>query len=249
MIRAAILGVLGVLTQAGDCSHGSIVIGQKFTASEIRELAGQPAAAGAAGSAAKSKLPAVGDVLIAGGVSAKKSTTKAQFYDPSTKKFTKTGALITDRGAPCALALPLVATPQILVAGGAQGSASTKNGITLTLTPLSSAEEYDPATGTFSTLMAAMTAPRMGCTATILNDGSILIAGGLDATGAPHRNIQSGSRHLHCHHRCDAQPARFPHGNRAYNGAVDRGRLNHRWPRQQHSRLLPRPDTQNRRTL
>ncbi|HZP44029.1 MAG TPA: kelch repeat-containing protein [Candidatus Binataceae bacterium] len=137
---------------------------------------------------AAKKLPLAGDVLIAGGASGKKSTVKAEFYDPTTKKFTKTGALTTDRMAPCAIALPTAgADSPVLVFGGGQVSAKTKNEVTLTLTPLASAESYDPTSGTFTTLTNAMTAPRMGCTATLLtsgpNTGDVLIVGGLGSTG------------------------------------------------------------------
>ncbi|HLW70071.1 MAG TPA: kelch repeat-containing protein [Candidatus Binataceae bacterium] len=177
--------VLGLIMQA-SCSHSTIV-NQRFVLAQIDAMAaassGQAAEATAA---AKIKIPVPGDVLIAGGVSGTKSTGKAQFYDPTTKKFSTAGAMSSSRIAPCGLSLAnSPATQPIFVFGGAQGSATTKNEVTLTLMPLNSAEQYAPATGLFSAVTGSMTAPRAGCTATLLSDGTVLIAGGLDATGAP----------------------------------------------------------------
>jgi hypothetical protein len=62
---------------------------------------------------------------------------------------------------------------KVLVAGGGSGSS-----------PLATAELYDPASRTFSSV-GAMKVARRGHTATLLVDGRVLIAGGFSASGAP----------------------------------------------------------------
>ncbi|WP_005035774.1 kelch repeat-containing protein [Holophaga foetida] len=49
--------------------------------------------------------------------------------------------------------------------------------------PLASAELFDPATRSFTTLSAAMSQPRVSMTATLLGDGRVLILGGWNSTG------------------------------------------------------------------
>lgn len=48
--------------------------------------------------------------------------------------------------------------------------------------PLGSAELFDPATGAFN-LTGNMTAPRFSETATLLQNGNVMMAGGRDDTG------------------------------------------------------------------
>lgn len=64
---------------------------------------------------------------------------------------------------------------RVLVAGG-------MNEVNATFFKLSSAELFDPATGTFSQT-GAMNHPRGSHTATLLSDGTVMIAGGFDASG------------------------------------------------------------------
>lgn len=186
--KAILLCTAGLLTQAGDCSS-TFRFNQEFARSQIARNVTQATF----GAKVKiGKLPVAGDVLIAGGVSGTKSTSSAQFYDPTSKKFTKTGSMTIDRAAPCGLSLSTNSSGNqpVLVAGGAQVTAKTKGAITLSMTVLSSAEEYDPATGTFTALSNPMNQPRAGCTATQLDDGTILIAGGLDASGNPQNTAE-----------------------------------------------------------
>jgi hypothetical protein len=190
-VRAISLCALGLLTQAGDCSS-TFRLNQQFAPSQVANITSGLPVSSDAKTVKASKLPMAGDVLIAGGVSGTKSTSSAQFYDPTTKKFTKTGAMTIDRAARCGLSLATTSTGNqpILLAGGAQVSAKTKGAITLTMTSLSSAEEYDPITGVSTALTKLMSQPRVGCTATSLDDGTILIAGGLDASGNPQNTAE-----------------------------------------------------------
>lgn len=115
-----------------------------------------------------------GTVLIAGGATADAFGTTAELYDPASQSFAPLGASLNEvRGGHT---MTLLASGQVLVAGGTTlvGGA--------TVNSLNSAEIYDPATNTFSPLAATMATPRVGHTATLLPNGTVLILGG--GTGA-----------------------------------------------------------------
>jgi hypothetical protein len=126
----------------------------------------------------KAAIPVAGDVLIAGGVDdANQSIAAAEFFDPSSGQFVATGSAASSRAG--ISAAPLSPT-QVLFAGGFSGLATIKNfSLDLEGKVLSSAESFDETAGTFSPA-GAMATPRMGFTATELNNGKVLIAGGLD---------------------------------------------------------------------
>jgi hypothetical protein len=63
---------------------------------------------------------------------------------------------------------------KVLVAGGYNGTAAQA--------PVATAELYDPLLGTFVPT-GNMTSPHAGHTATLLNNGKVLIAGGSDSAG------------------------------------------------------------------
>src|SRR5438874_5241865 len=112
-----------------------------------------------------------GRILITGGRDAAGTIlAAAEMFDPTTQKSTAIASLGSPRVAHTATVLK---DGRVLVAGG-----SDANG------PLASAEIFDPAsplTG-FRPLTNAMGAARSGHTATLLNSGKVLIAGG-DDTG------------------------------------------------------------------
>jgi hypothetical protein len=111
-----------------------------------------------------------GTVLVTGG-SDSKSFGSAELYDPSLGTFTPTG-MTEWRARHTANLLP---NGKVLVAGGdawVLGGAGFAVG-----TPISSAELYDPAVGTFAAT-GSMTASRESPTATLLQNGTVLIAGG-----------------------------------------------------------------------
>jgi large repetitive protein len=101
-----------------------------------------------------------GKVLIVGGSS-------AEIYDPATATFTAIGKLTAARSR---LTATLLDDGRVLIAGGdGVGGAS----------PLkSSAELYDPSTGTF-TRTEDMVTSHIGSMATLLNNGKVLFAGGI----------------------------------------------------------------------
>ena len=116
-----------------------------------------------------------GTVLLAGGVGYSNSTalSSAEIYNPSTLSSSATGSLNTAR-------FQHTATPlydgTVLIAGGL-----LQNLVSST----SSAEVYSPpppaGTGPFTTT-GNMTTPRAGQTANLLNDGTVLVAGGYNGS-------------------------------------------------------------------
>lgn len=119
-----------------------------------------------------------GRVLLVGGFNTHRGRTQrtAEVYNPSTRTFTPTGSLATDRFGQDAVRL---GDGRVLVVGGTHwfvGRPAAK---------LASAEIYDPATGRFHQTGAPMHFPRDRPTATGLPDGTVLIAGGQNDAGEP----------------------------------------------------------------
>jgi WD40 repeat protein len=108
-----------------------------------------------------------GRALIVGG----SGLASAELYDPKTGTFSPTGSMTTIREGYTAT---LLSDGRMLVTGGDKESGT---GATLT-----SAELYDPTTGTFSST-GSMSTARVWHTATRLPDGRVLIAGGENGTG------------------------------------------------------------------
>jgi Galactose oxidase, central domain/Kelch motif len=113
-----------------------------------------------------------GRVLIAGGTPDGTGTStlrSAELYDPAQGTFSPTGSMTVARVDATAVLLP---DGRVLVAGGEvlTDAATAK---------MSSAELYDPRTGTFSAT-GSMTAARQSCSLTLLADGRVLVAGGWD---------------------------------------------------------------------
>ena len=103
-----------------------------------------------------------GRVLVAG-------SGTAELYDPATAIWSRTGNPIANRSGHTAT---LLQNGKVLVAGG-YGAASADGAFDY----LGSAEQYDPATGTWSTT-GSLNVARCCHTATLLQDGRVLVAGG-----------------------------------------------------------------------
>lgn len=101
----------------------------------------------------------------------------SELYDPATGTWTASGKMVIGDASDNATLLP---DGRVLVAGGGGGGSVTCDGCA----PRSSAELYDPASGTW-TAAANMTRPRSGPTATLLPDGKVLVAGGDPPTDQP----------------------------------------------------------------
>jgi hypothetical protein len=120
-----------------------------------------------------------GMVLIAGGYTDNGAPafqnallSSAELYDPSAATFTATSSMTAARGSHTATLLP---NGRVLIAGGYSDNGAPAFEATL----LSSAELYVPALGTF-TATGSMTVARASHSATLLGNGLVLIAGGLD---------------------------------------------------------------------
>jgi hypothetical protein len=132
--------------------------------------------------AAAAPLPG-GKVLIAGGLdngtgggSGRSVLSSAELFDPASGTFTAlAAAMTTPRYDAIAATLP---DGKVLIAGGAVTVPTTG----YAPPGLSSAELFDPASGTFTALAATMTTPRYGAIAATLPDGKVLIAGGANST-------------------------------------------------------------------
>jgi len=115
-----------------------------------------------------------GTVLIAGGSTNTGNSATAELYDPTTGMFTPTSSMNAARESHTAT---LLGNGKVLIAGG--NAKAVIPGISL-----ASAEVYDPATGTF-TLTGSMNAARQSHSATLLNNGKVLITGGFENSPFP----------------------------------------------------------------
>ena len=110
-----------------------------------------------------------GGISVAGGPGEDIELASAELYDPRTGSWAATGSMSEARSGGASTVLP---NGRVLVAGGW--------GSTEPFGPkLASAELYDPVTGTWA-VTGSMTEPRHGHSATLLPDGTVLVAGGYD---------------------------------------------------------------------
>jgi hypothetical protein len=111
-----------------------------------------------------------GRVLVTGGRSPNDSVyASAEIFDPATGRFSSTDTMDDGRQQHTAT---LLQDGRVLIAGGYWSNGQSWR-------VLSSAEIFDPAAGTF-TPIGSMGSARDGHTATLLDDGRVLIAGGED---------------------------------------------------------------------
>src|SRR6266446_5563248 len=112
-----------------------------------------------------------GLVLLAGGEGTYDELSNAEVYNPATGTFIATGSMTTARYLATAT---LLNNGQVLITGGVGNYDGPDY--------LSSAELYNPATGTFTATGSLITA-RDSHTATLLNNGLVLITGGNGSDG------------------------------------------------------------------
>lgn len=109
-----------------------------------------------------------GTVLIAGGYGTSNALQTAEIYNPNSGTFSTTGNLTVTRAEHTAT---MLANGKVLLAGGTRLSSGS-------FVYLNSAETYDSSTRLFSATAGAMVSARANHSATKLNNGKVLIAGG-----------------------------------------------------------------------
>jgi hypothetical protein len=113
-------------------------------------------------------------VLVAGGQTSFAYLSSAELYNPASGTWIPTNSLNTARSQHTATLLP---NGKVLVAGGIGPIIGVGYGA------LTSAELYDPELGTW-TVTGLLNTARYDHTATLLTDGTVLVAGGLNGDGA-----------------------------------------------------------------
>ena len=116
-----------------------------------------------------------GFVLISGGSATNNINdylATAELYNPANGTFTSTGSMNTVRASHTAT---LLNNGMVLIVGGISSANNTSE-------YPAAAELYDPAKGTFSTV-GSLNAARVYHTATLLNNGMVLITGGYNSAG------------------------------------------------------------------
>jgi hypothetical protein len=123
-----------------------------------------------------------GDVLIIGGQNEQGALATAELYHPANNSFTTIAKMATPRVGHTATLLP---DGSVLVAGGAATPALGIAQMVIGSTGQTSAEIYDSASGSFAPA-GSMSTGRIGHTAVVLSDGTVLVAGGFkDWIGTP----------------------------------------------------------------
>src|SRR5262249_19083923 len=105
----------------------------------------------------------------------------AELYDPAANVFSGTGSMATARFQHTATVL---SSGLVVISGGETLDAGNAQYI-----PTASIEIYNPATGT-SAPGGTMAVARASHTATLLDNGQILFAGGIDLTGTPLKSAE-----------------------------------------------------------
>lgn len=130
-----------------------------------------------------------GIILVSGGIDGSSNTSiskTADLYNPSTGTFTQTGSMATARTGHT---LTAIGNNMALAAGGYDDSSD--GGLMTDTTTTAEIYTYNSTTGSFAAT-GRMITPRYGHTATLLNNGMVLIAGGISTTNTYNPQTQTG---------------------------------------------------------
>jgi N-acetylneuraminic acid mutarotase len=151
-----------------------------------------------------------GSILIVGGQTRGfLATNSAEIYDPLTGMFTSINPMNNSRTNPSAT---LLTDGKVLIIGGYEGDSETG-------TPLATAEIYDPKTGTFA-LTGSLSIGRRNHTATLLNDGTVLVAGGYNGDHLNSPEIYNPKTGIFSSGGAMSNNRRFPSASLLANGMV-----------------------------
>ncbi len=150
-----------------------------------------------------------GTVLIAGGDTGNNAgMATAEIYNPATGTFTATGNMTTPRTTQTATRLP---NGTVLIAGGQHNISGQ---VVLNTAEIYTPSTTNPLTGTF-TAVGNLTTTRCQQTATLLTNGTVLIAGGENTSGA---TLSSAEIYT---------PSTATSGSFAATGSMNSARVNH----------------------
>lgn len=116
-----------------------------------------------------------GRVLVAGGINEGELLASVEIYDPATAKWTTMAPMSEPR---LGNTLTLLTNGNVLVTGGTSADTAAGSGGGQTIRPDNTAELYNVAANKWTMTSGAMSTPRFEHTATALDDGRVLIAGG-----------------------------------------------------------------------
>jgi N-acetylneuraminic acid mutarotase len=116
-----------------------------------------------------------GRVLVAGGINEGELLNSAEVYDPATSKWTTVAPMSVPR---LGNTLTLLANGNVLATGGTAADTAPGSGGGQTIRPDATAEIYNVAANKWTTTSGGMSTPRFEHSATLLDDGRVLIAGG-----------------------------------------------------------------------
>ena len=116
-----------------------------------------------------------GRVLVTGGIAEGDLLSSAEIYDPATGKWTTVAPMSVAR---LGHTLTLLANGNVLATGGTAADTASGSGGGQTIRPDATAEVYNVNTNKWTPTAAGMSTPRFEHTATLLDDGKVLITGG-----------------------------------------------------------------------
>jgi len=116
-----------------------------------------------------------GRVMVAGGIHEGELLSSVEIFDPASSRWTTVAPLSVPR---LGNTLTLLNNGNVLVTGGTSAENAAGTGGNQTIRPDATAEVYNVAANRWTTTSGAMSTPRFEHTATALDDGRVLIAGG-----------------------------------------------------------------------
>ena len=116
-----------------------------------------------------------GRVMVAGGIADSELLSSVEIYDPGPARWTTMAPMSVPR---LGNTLTLLTNGSVLVTGGTSAETASGSGGNQTIRPDSTAEVFNVAANRWTKTSGTMSTPRFEHTATALDDGRVLVAGG-----------------------------------------------------------------------